>query len=210
MFQPYNNLSLRPWNGGLDYKLAMMKHRHTSGFISLTRDRDTGHVFPDPITGGPRIDYTASDFDRAHTLEGVEALAKLCYVTGAVQIQAALPGLKPFVPNREGRSETTVSKDPEFTDPAFAEWLQQVRKIGNKPPTAVWVSAHQMGSCRMSATENKGVVDSKGRVWGKKNLLVADSSIFPSASGVNPMITVMALADWVSRCLDEELKSETA
>jgi choline dehydrogenase-like flavoprotein len=38
------------------------------------------------------------------------------------------------------------------------------------------------------------VVDPLGRVWGYDNLLVVDGSLFPQASGVNPMLTIMAMA----------------
>ncbi len=52
----------------------------------------------------------------------------------------------------------------------------------------------------MSASAKAGVVDPKGRVWGvDQGLWVADASVFPSASGVNPMVTNMAIAEWVSR-----------
>ena len=55
-------------------------------------------------------------------------------------------------------------------------------------------SAHQMGTARMNAAPSKGVVDGSGRAGGCRNLLVADASAFPLASGVNPMITIAALA----------------
>ena len=35
---------------------------------------------------------------------------------------------------------------------------------------------------------------------------VADASVFPSASGVNPQITVMAIADWIANGIAEELE----
>lgn len=54
-------------------------------------------------------------------------------------------------------------------------------------------SAHQMGSCQMSAKATQGVVDPRGRVWGTEGLWIADASIFPTASAVNPMITVSQL-----------------
>ena len=188
-----------------------------SSFIALTRDRDTGSVAPDPDTGIPRVDYTPSDFDRDHTLEGVQALAKMCYVTGATEIFPHFPGLESFVPSRGGEDDATETgttngqgknektADPEFSDPAFAKWLQRVREVGNKPPITMWSSAHQMGTCRMSAKAEDGVVDDRGKVWGRDGLYVADASVFPSASGVNPMITVMAVSDWISRCVVEDL-----
>ncbi|KAF4978365.1 hypothetical protein FZEAL_5240 [Fusarium zealandicum] len=209
---PYAILSMVPWNSGLGAKLDMIKYRHMNGWISLTRDRDTGKVYPDPTTGRPRIDYTPSDYDRAHTLQGVEALAKICYVTGAIEIRPLLPGLEPFVRTTKPSSEHTLEEqgpvtDPETSDAAFAAWLGRVREVNNKPPTTSWSSAHQMGTCRMSASRDDGVVDEKGRVWGTENLYVADSSVFPSASGVNPMITVMAIADWISRGVDADLRA---
>lgn len=63
-----------------------------------------------------------------------------------------------------------------------------------------------MGSNRMSVRPQDGVVDPKGRVWGTENLYVADASVFPSASGVNPMVTNMAVSDWISRGVVRELR----
>ncbi|EEU46044.1 uncharacterized protein NECHADRAFT_37686 [Fusarium vanettenii 77-13-4] len=209
---PYTMLSMVPWRGGLEVKLQLAKYRHMNGWISITRDRDAGRVYPDPTTGRPRIDYTPSDYDRAHTLQGVEALAKICHVTGATEIRPLLPGLEPFIRTGEPPSEHAIEgngpvADPETSDPEFAAWLRRVREVGNKPPAASWSSAHQMGTCRMSASKDDGVVDDRGRVWGTENLYLADGSVFPSASGVNPMITVMAIADWISRGVDADLRA---
>jgi choline dehydrogenase-like flavoprotein len=58
----------------------------------------------------------------------------------------------------------------------------------------------------MSAMEKDGVVDPTGQVWGTKGLYVADASVFPSASGVNPMVTNMAISDWISRGIAKGLE----
>lgn len=213
MTQPYACFATFPWSGGLDSKIRFLKSRRSNSFISLTRDRDSGRVTREPRTGGPRIEYTASDFDREHTLEGVQALAKICYVSGATEIQPHLPGLEPFLksPDQQGEPDSDDTqgrvKDPEFSDPAFGAWLKKVRQVGNRAPLAMWTSAHQMGTCRMGASEDEGVVDGRGRVWGREGLYVADASVFPSASGVNPMITVMAISDWISRGIVDELRA---
>lgn len=67
-----------------------------------------------------------------------------------------------------------------------------------------FASAHQMGSCRMGTTEANSAIDEKGRVWGTEGLWVADASVFPSASGVNPMITNMGIARGIARGVAEE------
>ena len=50
----------------------------------------------------------------------------------------------------------------------------------------------------MGSIESESVVDPSGRVWGYDNLLVADASVFPQASGVNPMLTIMAMASRIA------------
>jgi choline dehydrogenase-like flavoprotein len=55
-------------------------------------------------------------------------------------------------------------------------------------------SAHQMGTCRMGRGADTAVCDADGQVFGVTGLFVADASAFPASSGVNPMISVMALA----------------
>ncbi|KAG6004888.1 hypothetical protein E4U21_000664 [Claviceps maximensis] len=205
---PYTTYGLQTWRDGIDAKIIALKYRHLGTFISLTRDRDSGRVYPDPRNGTPRIQYDMSDFDREHTLEGLIALAKICYVARATEIRPHLVHLAPFVARDGGKrqAEHQAGKDPEFTDPDFAAWIKRVRRANNKPPTTMCASAHQMGSCRMSADDKSGVVDMQGRVWGTRNLYVADASVFPSASGVNPMVTTMALADWISRGVVQELQ----
>jgi choline dehydrogenase-like flavoprotein len=194
-----------PWYSGLDFKLNALKFRNMNGYISLVRDRDTGRVYPDPVSGRPRVDYTPSAFDRAHSMTGVVALAKLCYVEGAREIFAFLPGTRPFV-----RSETSKPTESDVNDPEFAAWLASVERAGNKPPLTPFGSAHQMGTCRMSSSAADGVVDPKGRAWEAEDLYVADSSVFPSASGVNPMITNMAIADYIARGIAKELSSQAS
>jgi choline dehydrogenase-like flavoprotein len=56
------------------------------------------------------------------------------------------------------------------------------------------VSQHPLGSCRMGTSPSASVVDPEGECWEVKNLFLADSSIVPTSLGVNPQITVMAMA----------------
>lgn len=55
-------------------------------------------------------------------------------------------------------------------------------------------SAHPQGGNAMGADPRRSVVDHRLRVHGFGNLFVADASVFPSAVGVNPQLTVMAMA----------------
>lgn len=54
--------------------------------------------------------------------------------------------------------------------------------------------AHTIGTCRMGHDPNHSVVDPDGRSHEIPNLWISDNSTFPSALGVNPTLTIMALA----------------
>jgi choline dehydrogenase-like flavoprotein len=53
---------------------------------------------------------------------------------------------------------------------------------------------HQMGTTRMASDPTKGVVDENCRVHGVVNLSIAGSGVFPTGGGVNPTLTIVALA----------------
>jgi choline dehydrogenase-like flavoprotein len=71
----------------------------------------------------------------------------------------------------------------------------RLRRHGTQANRQPLFSAHQMGTApHRRRSRKRSVVDPLGRVWGYENLLVADGSLFPQASGVNPMLTIMAMS----------------
>lgn len=198
-------LPFQSWTSGLDFKLFCAKFPYMGGHIVLVRDRDTGRVFPDPKDGKCRVEYTPSAFDKRHALEGVLACARIAYICGATEIYFPQPGLRTFV--RDAPS-TETHGDEGINNPNFQSWINEIRTKGLQFPEFRWGSAHQMGTCRMGVSERNSVVDPTGKVWGTEGLYVADASVFPSASGVNPMITNMAISDWISRGIARGLEEE--
>jgi long-chain-alcohol oxidase len=57
----------------------------------------------------------------------------------------------------------------------------------------------------MGSNPKTSVVDPRGESWGVGRLYVADASCFPTASGVNPMVTVEALAYVVAGNIGQDL-----
>jgi choline dehydrogenase-like flavoprotein len=55
-------------------------------------------------------------------------------------------------------------------------------------------TAHLMGGCPMGADPGQSVTDADGRTWEIPNLWVCDGSLFPTGGGVNPSLTIQALA----------------
>jgi choline dehydrogenase-like flavoprotein len=55
-------------------------------------------------------------------------------------------------------------------------------------------SAHQMSSCRMGSDPATSVADPWGELHDTPGVYIGDASALPTASGVNPMISTMAIA----------------
>ena len=55
-------------------------------------------------------------------------------------------------------------------------------------------TSHLLGTCRMGDDPRTSVVDADGRSWDIPNLWICDGSLFPTCGGVNPSLTIQALA----------------
>lgn len=188
------------WRGGLEYKLFASRMKHMVGHFALARDIGEGEVYADPVDGRSRFRYHPSKKDKQHILDGMLACAKINYIEGAKEIFCTIPGVSNFVRPDTGCESKGINCSH------FNAWLDEIKKKGFPNPETFFAGAHQMGTCRMSKSAKHGVVDQKGKVWETEGLYVADASVFPSASGVNPMVTNMAIAEWISTNLAKDLK----
>ncbi|RAH69700.1 choline dehydrogenase [Aspergillus aculeatinus CBS 121060] len=197
-------LPIFPWRSGLDYKLFCAKLSAMTSYIAVTRDRDSGRVYPDPVDGRIRVAYTPSAFDRKSAVEAMIASAKIAYVSGAKEFHVSYADMPPFCRSEQEKNDPDAEG---INNPELQQWITRFRQQSPLDiEKAGYASAHQMGTCRMASTASKGVVNPECQVWGTQGLYVMDASIFPSASGVNPMITNMAIADWASRKLSKRLR----
>jgi GMC oxidoreductase len=216
-------LPLLPWRDGTEFKMLAAKYRHMDGLLALCRDRDTGRVYPDPGDGRCRIDYRVSPFDRSSLVKALIGMAKIAYVSGATEFHPAYGDMPPFIRQPPSTNGTTTTRndsisvnddEPEtlnegVNNAALQAWIKEFRrKAPLNPEKALFVSAHQMGTCRMGTSPKQSVIDPDGQVWGVKGLYIADASVFPSASGVNPMVTNMAISDWTSRKIATAMNQE--
>jgi cholesterol oxidase len=100
-----------------------------------------------------------------------------------------------------------TEQDPERPNPTFipianraAEWFAS--RTGGIAQSALTealfnipTTAHILGGAVIAPDAQSGVVDSRQRVFGYENLLVCDGSAIPANVGVNPSLTITALAE---------------
>jgi long-chain-alcohol oxidase len=162
-----------PWRGAKQHAELMSWLPRITVVGVLVRDLDGGEVRVGR-DGRPAIRYRLSDRDARRLRAGTEAAARVLEAAGAERIVSSHAGLVQYEPRRAGTVETFVA------DADAAGW---------GPGRLALYSFHQMGTAAMGS-----VCDDEGELVGMKGLVVADGSAFPSASGVNPMVTIEALA----------------
>jgi len=82
----------------------------------------------------------------------------------------------------------------------FADWLAErtggIAQSGLTEAAAnIPTTAHILGGAVIGASSADGVIDGRQRVFGYENLLVCDGSAIPANVGVNPSLTITALAE---------------
>jgi choline dehydrogenase-like flavoprotein len=175
-----------PWQSGVQYQSDLRQMGQAGVFIVVTRDRDAGRVTVNRA-GRHQIDYPLSAYDRRHVLLGQQEALRIHHAAGAIRL---------------GTLHSTYNVLDDAQSNGFEPFLARTDKLPSGPNELMYLSAHQMGTCRMGKSSRSAVADPTGRVYGVEGLYVCDTSAFPSASGVNPMITVMSLAKWIAEQID--------
>ncbi len=164
-----------PWWSAAAHAARARDARRTAAFIAIVRDRTEGRVVVDR-QGEPIVRYRTAALERRLLVRGMIEAARVHAAAGARRI-------------------FTLHTPPLEAEAAGIERLaDQIERRGAAANRVTLFSAHQMSSCRIGSGRRRSVADPDGRVWDVRGLYVTDASAFPSATGVNPMLTVMALA----------------
>jgi choline dehydrogenase-like flavoprotein len=65
---------------------------------------------------------------------------------------------------------------------------------------------HPLGTCRMGSDPEQSVTRHTGETWEVENLFICDGSIVPTSLGVNPQMTIFALAMRCAGFVDDRLE----
>jgi choline dehydrogenase-like flavoprotein len=171
-----------PWRGPEQYSRLMRSLPNLSLTGILLRDSGAGQVTTKD--GTARVEYRLSRPDLANLRKGIEAGVRILEAAGAKEIFTSQAAYVSYRPGQRGGVDA---------------FMDEVDRNGYGPGQMAYVSFHQMGSCRMGNDPTTSVIGPDHEAHSVTGLFVADGSAFPSASGVNPMITIMAMAHRASR-----------
>ncbi|GAA2365807.1 GMC family oxidoreductase N-terminal domain-containing protein [Dactylosporangium salmoneum] len=181
-------VSFTSWTGARAHLDQMRSLPYIGGVGVITRDRDSGQVTVGR-DGEPVVRYRLSDYDAAHMRAGIEGAARIVEAAGA---------LKVFSGHQRG-------KIWERGKGSIDEFIQYTNALGTAPGQVAMAALHIMGAARMGGTRATSAARPDGATWEVPNLVLADASTFPASCGVNPMISIEAIAYMNAERLAAEL-----
>jgi choline dehydrogenase-like flavoprotein len=165
-----------PWASARQHRDLMDRLSNLAMCAAAPRDRTQGRVSL-ARDGSVRVRYPLSKSDERLMVEGLIAGARVMEAAGATEVFSL------------HHRPLTYRPEPG----AHERWADDVRRVGIRGRLTSF-SFHQMGSCRMGADPAESAVGPDNQTHQVRDLFVVDSSVFPTALGVNPMLTVYAFA----------------
>lgn len=175
--QPGLTGTVFPWSDGRAHKEQMQALRWQAPFITVQRDHGSGEVVLDDLGRAVTRWGLSDEVDRRLAQRANVELCRLHHAAGAAEVFTA---------------HSTNLRWRRGED--FDTFLADVDAASYAPNDVACFTAHQMGSCRMGTDPQQSVADGRGELHDVKGVWIGDASAFPTAPGVNPMISIMALA----------------
>ena len=186
---PHLFLPYAPWRGRREHLALMEALPYTCPVGVVLRDRDGGEV-KTGRDGEPVVHYTLSEFDKANMRRGLEGAAELLEAAGARRIFSSQARWVSYEPGRNGDR---------------AGFMADADACGYDAGRIQLLGFHLQGTARMGGSRATAACDPSGQTWDVRDLYVCDGSAFPSAVGVNPHISIQAVAHMNARGLAERL-----
>jgi choline dehydrogenase-like flavoprotein len=137
--------------------------------------RATGEGRVRSFRGSPFVRFQLSQKDLRGFRRGIQVLGEMMFAAGADWIAPEVHGCKAHMQSPDD--------------------LAHIVETGPSDPKSFKCAVtHMFGTCRMGSDPAKSVVNTNFEHHACKQLYVADSSVFPSNTGVNPQTSILAFA----------------
>ncbi len=147
--------------------------RRCGSYYAMIRPRGGGKITALPFAAEPLVRFALAPEDWRALGQGLSRLGQAMFAAGARRV----------IPSITGHAGWSEAKEAmQFFDAPLPKRATNLMTI------------HLFSSCPPGEHADACGADSYGRVRGIDNLFVADGSLIPEAPGVNPQMTIMALA----------------
>lgn len=170
--------SFAPWRSAAQHLEMMETLPFTAVAGVLIRDKGSGEV-KIAKDGQPVVHYQLDPRDIQHMRRGVEGGAEMLESAGARRVFTSHAQEVAYRPGVDGDR---------------ARMMRDADAAGWGPGQAVANAFHLQGSARMGGSPDMSACGPTGETWDVRGLYVCDGSAFPTASGVNPMLSIESIA----------------
>ncbi len=156
---------------GRAFEEVMERYRNLALFGFIVADEPNGRVRV--FDGRPAVSYSLGQRDLGRVQKGLRVLAEVFFAAGAERI---------YLPIAGAEEQPTLEAALGVLSAPIEPWSLELAAF------------HPLGTARMAADRKSGVVDPDLQCWELPGLYVVDGSVFPTSLGVNPQLTIMAMA----------------
>ena len=179
LFVPGSVIAATMPGAGPDHFERVRTLPHIAMFGAMIHDEGPGRVRRNIFGREPIVTYRMSPKDRKAMFRGIRLLGETFFAAGARELYMPVLGAEPV--DADGFRRFELEKVP-------------ATRIESG-------SQHPLGSCQLSIAASEGGSDPDGKVWGTENVFVCDGSVLPTSLGVNPQMTIMAMATRIAQKL---------
>ncbi|QPC80639.1 GMC family oxidoreductase [Phototrophicus methaneseepsis] len=183
--------------GWLDTHFANMQRYDQMAAVGvLVGTESNAHIERALLVNGPDVVYKPSAKDMSTLLDAFKILGGVLFEAGAKEVYASTRKYHSYKPTASGQAVAQMADEND---------LVRLNELIKDESELLLGTGHPQGGnaigIRPDGT-NPSVVDGNFKVFGYDNLYVCDASVHPTATTVNPQLTVMSLAHYAANFIE--------
>lgn len=169
---------------GRRFMQVMSRFNHLAMFGAMIADTSRGRVRPAPLGRLPLITYNLNALDVKRLTRAIRVLVRIFLAAGARTVFTGLPG---------------------FDEVVGLDDLHRLARASFRAAELELIAFHPLGTARLGAQPDASFLRPDHRAHDHPGLFVTDGSAVPGPLGVNPQLTIMALATRAADAVDDLL-----
>lgn len=161
---------------GDEHKSLAARYRNSTAAHAMIGGNGNGRVMATE-DWHPRLFYSIDPQETGLLYEGQKYICEILFAAGANLVLPVVVGANPLKSRKD-----------------LVSFYSKPHSVSELLPLCY----HPMGTCRMGDSPGRAVVKSNGETFEIENFYICDGSVFPTALGVNPQLTIMTLGRYTA------------